>query len=401
VVDVAKIEIKNVYKVFGRHPEKALKMLGEGRKKDEILQKTHQVVALQDVSFSVEAGETFVVMGLSGSGKSTLIRCLNRLVEPTRGEILIDEEEVTAMSPNQLLQLRRNKLGMVFQSFALFPHLTVLENAAYGLKVQGVNREERENKARQALETVGLQGWEASKPDQLSGGMRQRVGLARALANDPDILLMDEAFSALDPLIRSDLQDELIALQRKMNKTIVFITHDLDEALKLGDRIALMKDGRVVQIGTPEEILMTPATNYVARFVEGVDRARILTAANVMKKADPVAFLKDGPRVALRKMKEYGISSIFVVDKTKRLKGLLMAEKAVQAIRDGSTSFDNYLESAIPKVLPETPVNDLYALMADVGGPVAVSSEEDELLGIIVRGSVFAGLAGQGVNEDA
>ncbi|MGI6647796.1 MAG: quaternary amine ABC transporter ATP-binding protein [Bacillota bacterium] len=398
---MAKIEIKNVYKVFGRHPEKALKMLGEGRKKDEILQKTHQVVALQDVSFSVEAGETFVVMGLSGSGKSTLIRCLNRLVEPTRGEILIDEEEVTAMSPNQLLQLRRNKLGMVFQSFALFPHLTVLENAAYGLKVQGVNREERENKARQALETVGLQGWEASKPDQLSGGMRQRVGLARALANDPDILLMDEAFSALDPLIRSDLQDELIALQRKMNKTIVFITHDLDEALKLGDRIALMKDGRVVQIGTPEEILMTPATNYVARFVEGVDRARILTAANVMKKADPVAFLKDGPRVALRKMKEYGISSIFVVDKTKRLKGLLMAEKAVQAIRDGSTSFDNYLESAIPKVLPETPVNDLYALMADVGGPVAVSSEEDELLGIIVRGSVFAGLAGQGVNEDA
>jgi glycine betaine/proline transport system ATP-binding protein len=249
-------------------------------------------------------------MGLSGSGKSTLARCINRLIEPTSGEIYIDGENITTMSYKELLQIRRNKIGMVFQNFALFPHLNLLDNVAYGLKVQGVPVEKRYEKASESLKGVGLSGWEKHYPQQLSGGMRQRVGLARALANDPDILLMDEAFSALDPLIRQDMQDELMNLQDKMNKTIVFITHDLNEALKLGDRIALMKDGKINQIGTPEEILISPATEYVARFVEGVDKTKVLTASHVMKRPDPLVYAKDGPRVALLKMKEAGISSI-------------------------------------------------------------------------------------------
>jgi glycine betaine/proline transport system ATP-binding protein len=391
---MSKFEIKNLYKIYGKNPGSALKLLREGVEKEEILARTKQVVGLDNVSLSIEEGEIFVVMGLSGSGKSTLVRCLNRLVNPTRGSILIDGEEVTEMSYDQLLRLRRKKLGMVFQSFALFPHLTVLENAAYGLKVQGVNKEEREKKALQALETVGLQGWEKSLPQQLSGGMQQRVGLARALANNPDVLLMDEPFSALDPLTRRDMQDELMVLQQKLKKTIVFITHDLDEALKIGDRIALMKDGKVVQLGTPEEILTAPATTYVKRFVEDVDKAKVLTAEKVMKKPQPVVFIKDGPRVALHKIRSHGISSIFVIDRDFKLVGLLMAEKAVEAVKNEEKNLQNYLEKKISKVSPETPVKDMFNLMIDNQGQVAVVSPEDKLLGIIVKGSVFAGLAG-------
>lgn len=391
---MAKIEVKNLYKIYGKNPDSALKLLKEGVKKEEILKKTKQVIGLDDVNLSIDEGEIFVVMGLSGSGKSTLIRCLNRLIEPTSGSIIIDEEDITKMSYEQLLQLRRKKLGMVFQSFALFPHLTILENTEYGLKVQGVAKGEREKKARQSLETVGLQGWEERLPQQLSGGMQQRVGLARALANDPDILLMDEPFSALDPLIRRDMQDELMTLQQRLKKTIVFITHDLDEALKLGDRIALMKDGKVVQIGTPEEILTAPATEYVERFVEDVDKTKVLTAEQVMKKPEPVVFIKDGPRVALRRLKEHGISSIFVVDRDFKLISLLMAEKAAEAVKKGDKDLTNYIEKDITKVAPETMVKDMFNLMAETPGPVAVVSQEEILLGIIVKGAVFAGLAG-------
>ena len=254
---IEKIEIKNLYKIFGAHPEKAVDLLKNSKNKDEILSETKNVVGLNNVSLSIKSGEIFVIMGLSGSGKSTLARCINRLIEPTSGEIYIDGENITTMSYKELLQIRRNKIGMVFQNFALFPHLNLLDNVAYGLKVQGVPVEKRYEKASESLKGVGLSGWEKHYPQQLSGGMRQRVRLARALANDPDILLMDEAFSALDPLIRQDMQDELMNLQDKMNKTIVFITHDLNEALKLGDRIALMKDGKINQIGTPEEILIS------------------------------------------------------------------------------------------------------------------------------------------------
>jgi len=389
-----KIEVKKLYKIFGKQPKKAVQMLQNGADKEELLSKTNNVVGLNNVSFSVKSGEIFVIMGLSGSGKSTLIRCLNRLIEPTSGEIYIDGENITKMDHNQLLQLRRKKMSMVFQSFALFPHLTVLENVAYGLKVQDINHQERKEKAKKALEIVGLQGWGDSYPQQLSGGMCQRVGLARALANDPDILLMDEAFSALDPLIRGEMQDELIDIHHKMGKTIVFITHDLDEALKLGDRIALMKDGEIVQIGSPEEILTTPATDYVARFVENVDKTKVLTAMHVMKKPEPLIYHKDGPRVALHRMREYGISSIFMVGKNNQLKGLVLAEKAAEALQNGEVTLENYLQSDLLKIEPTTPLKELLPLMAKAQGPAAVTSSEGRLLGVIVRGSILAGLAG-------
>src|SRR6056297_1068012 len=271
-----KIYIENVSKVFGRHPERAIDMIRQGKSKDEILSESKLAVGVADASFDIYEGETVVVMGLSGSGKSTLLRCVNRLIEPTAGKVLVDNIDVTSLTHDELRELRRTKFGMVFQSFALFPHMTVYENVEFGLDVQNVDPAERREKSEAALQQVGLGGWGDYLPKNLSGGMKQRVGLARALAVDPDILLMDEAFSALDPLIRTDMQDELLALESEVRKTILFITHDLDEALKMGDRIVLMKDGKVVQIGTPEEILTQPANEYVARFVENVDITKVL-----------------------------------------------------------------------------------------------------------------------------
>lgn len=342
-MSTAKIEVKNLVKIFGDHPQKALALLKDGYSKEEIFSQTRQTVAIADVSFEVRAGEIFVLMGLSGSGKSTILRCLNRLIEPTSGSILIDEEDITRISEQQLREVRRKKVGMVFQQFALFPHRTVLENAAYGLEVQGVPKNDREERAKATLETVGLQGWEHAYPSQLSGGMQQRVGLARALVCDPDILLMDEAFSGLDPLIRREMHDELLALQDRMNKTIVFVTHDLDEALKLGDRIALLKDGAIQQIGTPEEILMNPANEYVARFVEDVDVSKVLTAEGIMKEPGHVLSHKDGPHVALRLMRENGRSSLFVVDRGRRLVGLVTADAAFEAAERGQPDLTGVL----------------------------------------------------------
>ncbi len=258
-----KITVENLYKIFGSHPEKALKLCREGFSKDDIMEKTRQTVGIADVSFSVNEGEILVIMGLSGSGKSTLVRCINRLIEPSYGKIYLDGVDIVGLSREELRKLRQERFGMVFQHFALFPRRTVIKNVEYGLEIQNVPPDVRREKAAQALEQVGLKGWEDSYPEQLSGGMQQRVGLARALALDPDIMLMDEAFSALDPLIRRDMQDELLDLQERMQKTIIFISHDLDEALKLGDRIILMKDGKIVQEGTAEDILMNPADEYV------------------------------------------------------------------------------------------------------------------------------------------
>ncbi|PKM90834.1 MAG: glycine/betaine ABC transporter ATP-binding protein [Firmicutes bacterium HGW-Firmicutes-12] len=395
------IEVRNLYKIFGKHREKALELIKKGYTSNQVKEETGQTVAVNDVSFTVKAGESFVVMGLSGSGKSTLIRCLNRLIEPTSGSVIIDGKDVTSMDQSELQELRRKKISMVFQSFAILPHKTVLENAAYGLKIRGLSLEEREKKAYEALELVGLKGWEASYPVQLSGGMQQRVGLARALATEPEILLMDEAFSALDPLIRKEMQNELLELQNKMNRTIVFITHDLDEALKLGDRIALMKDGAIVQIGTPEEILMSPATNYVQKFVEDVDRSRVLTAEMVMKKSVVVVISsKDGPRGALRSMQENGISSVFAVDKERRLQGLVMADDALQAVENNQNNLEKILQRDVSSVLPDTPLKEIFALLSGKSGPLAVVNEENKLLGVIVRGSVMAKLAEGGTVND-
>ncbi len=388
------IEVKNLTKIFGKNPAQALKLLDEGFSKHEILQKTGHTVGVNRASFSVEAGEIFVIMGLSGSGKSTLIRLLNRLIEPTKGSIFIDGYNLSKMDKKSLREVRRKKISMVFQRFALFPHRTVLENAEFGLEIQKVPKEERREKAIKALEMVGLGQYLEQKPNQLSGGMQQRVGLARALANDPEVLLMDEAFSALDPLIRKEMQDELLDLQGTMKKTIIFITHDLDEALRLGDRIALMKDGSIVQIGTPEEILMNPANDYVEKFVEDVDRSKILTAQHIMKRPETINIEKHGPRVALERMREEGISTIFVVDSKRNLKGYVTADDASEARKKDVRDIEEILRTNVPKVEKDTPMYDIFTVIHDSPIPVAVV-EKEKLIGIIVRGSVIAALAGE------
>jgi len=385
-----KIKVENIYKIFGRDPKKGIALLKEGRSKSEIMEKHHLAVGVSNASFELQQGELLVIMGLSGSGKSTLLRCVNRLIEPTAGKIYVDDEDLLACSREELRKIRMKKFGMVFQRFALLPHRTVQQNTEFGLEIQGMKPPERFEKAREALELVGLKGWEDSYPEQLSGGMQQRVGLARALAVDPDILLMDEAFSALDPLIRGEMQEELLSLQSRVHKTILFITHDLDEALKLGDRIIIMKDGSIVQEGTPEEILTQPATGYVERFVEAVDRSKVLTAATVMHKASAITYPREGPRAALRKMFEIGISSIMVVDSDRKLLGLVHAEQAKKLVDEDDRDLGKVLVRDVPRVSPDTNLNELFNYESF---PVAVVDEKGGLKGLVVRGALLAALS--------
>lgn len=394
---MAILEAKMLTKIFGDDPKKAIPLLDKGWSKEKIFKETKLTVGVNRADFSIEEGQIFVIMGLSGSGKSTLVRLLNRLIEPTYGQLLFNGSDVLQMKPEQLRQLRRKNIGMVFQKFALFPHRTVIQNIEYGLEVQGIDKKQRRDMAMQSLELVGLSGWENSYPDQLSGGMQQRVGLARGLANDPEVLLMDEAFSALDPLIRKDMQDELLALQSKMKKTIVFITHDLDEALRIGDQIALMKDGSIVQIGTPEEILMQPANKYVERFVEDVDLSKVLTAAHAMEKAETIT-LDKGPRVALQFMRDRGVSSLYVVDKTMKLLGLVSAEDALIAIKEGQ-KLEEIIQKEVPCTTPDALLNELFELMSNVRLPVAVIDETGRLRGVVIKGAVLAALAGNPLTE--
>lgn len=391
----AKIEVRNVTKVFGKSPLQGVKMLNEGMTKKQILEKTGMTVGVNKANFKVNAGEIFVIMGLSGSGKSTLVRMFNRLIDPTDGQVLIDGQDIVKMKPAELREVRRTKISMVFQRFALFPHRTVLSNTEYGLEIKGTDKKKQREKAMEALKLVGLEGYENSYPSELSGGMQQRVGLARALANDPDVLLMDEAFSALDPLIRKDMQNELLELQEKMEKTIIFITHDLDEALRIGDRIALMKDGSIVQVGTAEEILMNPANDYVERFVEDVDLSKVLTASHVMKRPEKIQADR-GPRVALQIMKDVGISSVYIVDKKQKLIGAVTAEDASEAIKNGKT-IEEIMIRDLQTVSPDTFIADMFEQVANASLPVAVVDEENRLKGIIVRGAVLAALAGEDI----
>ncbi|WP_226526843.1 quaternary amine ABC transporter ATP-binding protein [Metabacillus niabensis] len=387
-----KISVKDVSKIFGKNTKKAAQLLKKGKSKQEILKETGSTVGVNRANFEVYPGEIFVIMGLSGSGKSTLVRMFNRLIEPTSGQVLIDGEDIVSMNKEELRNVRRKKLSMVFQKFALFPHRSVLENTEYGLEIQGVEKSDRKKRALEALKLVGLEGYEQQFPSQLSGGMQQRVGLARALANDPDILLMDEAFSALDPLIRKDMQDELLELQSTMEKTIIFITHDLDEALRIGDRIALMKDGNIVQIGSPEEILMNPSNEYVERFVEDVDLSKVLTAAHVMKRPETVQ-LEKGPRVALKLMQDHAISTVYVVDKQKRLIGAVSAQDAKQAIEKG-LSLNEVIIKDVKTVSPDTLLVDLFDDVSVAAIPVTVIDESNRLKGIVIRGAVIGALAG-------
>lgn len=391
-----KVKIEDVTKIFGKNSKKAISLLNKGETKGEILKKTGSTVGVNKASFEVYAGEIFVIMGLSGSGKSTLVRMLNRLIDPTIGRIYIDGQDIVSMSKDSLRKVRREKISMVFQKFALLPHRTILENTEFGLEIQGVDKSSRQQRALDSLKLVGLAGYENQYPDQLSGGMQQRVGLARALANDPDVLLMDEAFSALDPLIRKDMQDELLDLQSNMEKTIIFITHDLDEALRIGDRIALMKDGSIVQVGTPEEILMNPSNDYVERFVEDVDLSKVLTANHVMKRAEAVTVDK-GPRVALKMMRELGISSLYVVNKKRILLGAVTADDAKKAV-EGNLSLHEILINDTISVRGETLLTDLFDKVSTAIIPVAVVDAEQRLKGILVRGAVIGALAGNNEN---
>ena len=383
------IEAKNLFKVFGRNPKAAVERLRAGASRSEVA--ASGTAAVIDASFTVQPGEIFVIMGLSGSGKSTIIRMLNGLLPPTAGEVLVRGESVTRASAKALRGIRRRSVSMVFQHFALLPHLSVLDNAAYALEIQGVGRDERRARAREILDKVGLGDRADAMPDELSGGMRQRVGLARALTAGTDILLMDEAFSALDPLIRREMQEQLVELQRELGRTIVFITHDLNEAMFLGDRIAVMRDGRIVQNGTPEEILTDPANDYVAQFVQDVDRARVLTAASVM--APPVATtpMSAGVRGALRVMRDLQVGSVAVLE-NRRYLGSVTDRAVVRAVKDGSSDLRALVSRAQPVVGPDELLTDVVERSVESPVPIAVVDEAGRLLGTIPRVTLLAAL---------
>ncbi|QOV20585.1 glycine betaine/L-proline ABC transporter ATP-binding protein [Blautia liquoris] len=390
-----KLEVKNVYKIYGSSPKQMIPYLEKGENKKSILKKHKHSVGVNNASFHVGEGEIFVIMGLSGSGKSTLVRCLNRLIEPTSGEIYIDGEDVVHAAPAKLREIRRNKIAMVFQNFALLPHRNVLDNVAFGLEIQNVDVEERRNKAMEMLEVVGLKGYQDSMPKELSGGMQQRVGLARALAINADILLMDEAFSALDPLIRNEMQNELLNIQAKIQKTIVFITHDLDEALKLGDRIAIMKDGDIVQIGTPEDILHHPANDYVKEFTHGVNRSKVVTAESIMRNSESAILEKAGLRTAAKVMNNLGISSIFVTDKKHKLLGIVTIDKVSELMKNKETNLESAIDRDIQTVHLDTLVDDIIPLFFESKYPIGVVDDDGILKGIIFKSTVLAGISGR------
>ncbi len=391
------ISLRNLYKVFGPDPDQAMQLLSEGEGKDEILESTGNTVGVHDASFDVEPQEIFIVMGLSGSGKSTLLRCVIRLIEPTHGSIFLDGEDVTEMDDGQLRQLRREKTGMVFQQFALFPHRKVIDNVAYGLEIQGVSRKERHRNSAEILDTVGLSGWEDYYPENLSGGMQQRVGLARALVHDPSIMLLDEPFSALDPLIRRDMQQELLDLQKRLNKTMLFITHDLDEALRLGDRIAIMNDGEIVQIGTAKEIITEPADDYVANFVQDIDRAKILTAVDVATAEVPVLRQDHSVSGAWQEISETDAFYVVLTDEHRRLIGMVYSHDIRAQLENGSVSLDPLPIHEMERVSLERPVEDLFPLLStNSSHPLAVVDRDGRLEGVVDASSLVSGLTKDG-----
>jgi glycine betaine/proline transport system ATP-binding protein len=390
----AKLKVTNLFKVFGDRSREALDRLAAGDSKQAIFEATGQTIGVQDVSFAVEEGQIFVVMGLSGSGKSTLVRMLNGLIRPSSGHILIDGDDIATCGTDRLRAVRRDKIAMVFQHFALFPHWSILDNAAYGLKVKGIGAAERRERGLQALDQVGLAAWADSPPSDLSGGMQQRVGLARGLATDPQILLMDEPFGALDPLIRREMQEELLTLQKTLKKTIVFITHDLNEALMLGDRIAIMKDGRFVQVGTAQEIVSNPADDYVAAFVADIDRGRVFTAETVCNPPATVQLEADTAGDAVRSMEEQGRNALYVLD-GEAIAGVVTYQQAAAADRDSGPAdvpLADVMITDYPTAEPDTQLADLYG-SASSGLPIAVTDDANRLVGVVEPEAVFAQLA--------
>ncbi len=383
------IEVSGLWKVFGPNPEQILHSEMRSASKADILEETGQVVAARDVSFNVNQGELFVIMGLSGSGKSTLIRCILRLIEPTEGKITIKGEDICSYNNKQLINLRRNTTSMVFQYFGLFPHRSVLDNVAYGLKVRGSPKEERYARARELIEKVGLKEWENYPPSALSGGMQQRVGIARALATNPEILLMDEPFSGLDPLIRRQMQDELLDIQAEVQKTILFVTHDLHEALKLGNRIAIMRDGEIIQTGSPEEVITTPTDAYVREFVQDASPARVLTASSIMEQPNALLYEWQGPRAALAPLRASNVDDAFLVTRTRKLLGLVSTERLAELIRSRVGSIKEALEPDLPTCTADTVVEDLFPLAASTKYPIPVVDEQEKFIGEIHISSIL------------
>lgn len=397
---MTKIEIKDLSILFGPEKAKAKKMIKQGKSKQEILKETGCTIAVRNANLEIKEGEMFVIMGLSGSGKSTLVRCINRLNEPSMGEIWLSGRNITSLSDKELLQIRRKEMAMVFQHFGLLPHRTVLSNIAFGLELQGVPKEEREKKAYESIAVVGLKGYENQRVDELSGGMQQRVGLARALANDPEVLLMDEAFSALDPLIREQMQDELLDLQEKMKRTIVFITHDLDEAIKLGDRIAIMKDGEVVQVGTPEEILTDPANDYVTRFTESVDRGRVVTASSIMLTQPIVVRIrKDGPEAIIRKMREKRLYALPVIGTDEQFLGEIRLKDVLRLCKEGARDISSIVMKEVPSVLESMTVEDMLPLLPKVQQALPVVDENNRLKGVVSTSAIIIEMTGKDQKE--
>ena len=395
-----KLEVKNLYKVFGNKPKKAIQMLESGATKDSIFSQTGMTVGVQNASLQIKEGEIFVIMGLSGSGKSTLVRLLNRLIEPTLGQVLIDGEDITRLDKKSLRSVRRNKVSMVFQSFALLPHLTVLDNAAFGLELSGESKEVRHEKAMNALEQVGLEAHSLSYPDELSGGMQQRVGLARALANDPDILLMDEAFSALDPLIRAEMQDELVNLQKAHRRTIIFISHDLDEAMRIGDRIAIMQGGEIIQVGQPDEILQNPENEYVKSFFKGVDVSNVFNAGDIATQGD-VKVIKQasdtGISLAMTQLNNSEFEYAYVTDEDNHLRGVLLTEHLPDNLMNQSQLEDAFID--IESIIDTTQINEVIGQVAASPCPVPVVDKDNKYQGVISQNQLLETLDRESKDE--
>ena len=385
------LRVEHVSKLYGPNKNEATKMMASGSNKDEVYKKTGCTVALWDVNLTIPRGKIFVIIGLSGSGKSTLVRCFNRLNRPTMGKVIFEGRDLAELDKKELLEFRRSKISMVFQSFGLMSHRDVMGNVAYGLEVRGMGKAEREQKAMEVISMVGLEGWEHQSCGQLSGGMRQRVGIARALANDPEVLLMDEPFSALDPLVRRDMQFELLQIQRKLQKTVIFITHDMDEAFKLGDTVAIMRDSKVIQVDTPEGMSAHPADDYVRDFTGSADKSKVFSVRNIMITPSSIARLTDGPEHAIHEMRKNALSTVYVVDDRLRLAGILTIREAIRALREG-LSIEQVMERDVPTTSPDVMVSDIMPVAAETPYPIAVVDGDGQLKGIVTKASVLSSL---------
>lgn len=385
------LEIRKVSKLYGHEKNKAKKLKYEGKDKDYIYKKTGVNVALWDVNLDIKEGEVFVIIGLSGSGKSTLVRCFNLLNKPSNGNILFKGEDIAKYNKEELRNYRRNKISMVFQQFGLMSHKNVIENVEYGLEIKGADKKLRQETAKEMIAMVGLDGYENEPISSLSGGMKQRVGIARALANDPEILLMDEPFSALDPLVRKDMQFELLTIQKKLNKTIVFITHDINEAFKIGDRVAIMKDGEVIQVDTPENMTTNPKTEYVKRFIDSADKTQVISVKNVMTKPNSIVKMKDSPLVAVKIMRANDVSSAYVVGEKMKFKGIVNIEDALRASKEGST-IESILIKEILTTDKEMLLTDIIQMATETKYPIAVIEEDGTFQGIVSKTNVLSSI---------